>query len=183
MTGREPPAREQETPLDFDEVFRTRFRYVWNTLRRLGVRVADLEDLTHDVFVVVHRKRDRFDPTRDIRPWLFGIAANVASDYRRRAGHRNELSTAVVDMADPAPRPDCVLEERAKEELVNRALAAVEESRIGVFIMHDVDGVAMPEIVATLGIPLNTGYSRLRLARQDFSAAVKRLRAMSGADR
>ena len=33
-----------------------------------------------------------------------------------------------------------------------------------------------PEIAAALGIPLNTGYTRLRLARSDFAAAVARLR-------
>ena len=40
--------------------------------------------------------------------------------------------------------------------------------------------VAMPDIAAALGIPLNTGYSRLRLGRADFVAAVARLRARGG---
>jgi RNA polymerase sigma-70 factor, ECF subfamily len=33
----------------------------------------------------------------------------------------------------------------------------------------------MPDIAAALGVPLNTAYSRLRLARADFAAAVARL--------
>ena len=41
--------------------------------------------------------------------------------------------------------------------------------------MHDIDGHVMPDIAAALGVPLNTAYSRLRLARADFAAAVKRL--------
>lgn len=40
--------------------------------------------------------------------------------------------------------------------------------------MHDVDGHDVPEIATLLSIPLNTAYSRLRLARADFRAAVER---------
>jgi RNA polymerase sigma-70 factor (ECF subfamily) len=41
--------------------------------------------------------------------------------------------------------------------------------------MHDLDEVGMPEVAETLGIPLNTGYSRLRLARKELAEAVRRL--------
>jgi len=41
------------------------------------------------------------------------------------------------------------------------------------------DGIPMPEVAEALGVPLNTAYSRLRLARRDFQAAARR----SGLDR
>ena len=41
--------------------------------------------------------------------------------------------------------------------------------------MADIDGAAVPEIARALGIGLNTAYSRLRLAREDFRDAVVRL--------
>jgi RNA polymerase sigma-70 factor (ECF subfamily) len=47
--------------------------------------------------------------------------------------------------------------------------------------MHDLEGFAMPEIAHALGIPLNTGYSRLRLAREELADAVRRLRREAGA--
>ena len=42
--------------------------------------------------------------------------------------------------------------------------------------MHELDGHAMPEIAAALGVPLNTAYSRLRLAREQFALVVRRKR-------
>ncbi len=54
------------------------------------------------------------------------------------------------------------------------------ESRRAVFVMHELDGISMPDIVQALEIPLNTGYSRLRLARGEFTAAVQRLRPKRG---
>ena len=35
-------------------------------------------------------------------------------------------------------------------------------------VMHDLEGIAVPEIAALLAVPLNTAYSRLRLARAEF---------------
>lgn len=180
MTESPPNDRDPAGPLVFDEVFRSHFRYVWNSLRRLGVRPADLEDLTHDVFVIVHRKGDQYDPERPLKPWLFAIAANCASDYRRKASHRREFARDDIEMVDPTPSTLETLESKERRLLVERALASVDESRLDVFVMHELDQVPMPEVALALGIPLNTGYSRLRLARADFAAAIKRLRAKEG---
>src|SRR5438552_2588961 len=75
--------------------------YVWSTLRRLGVPSADLEDLTHDVFLQVYRRLDVYDPLRPVRPWLFGFAYRIASQHRRRAHRRHE--TPGAPEAAPAP--------------------------------------------------------------------------------
>jgi len=100
----------------------------------------------------------------------------VAIAYRRRAGHQRELLQPGPELVDERPPADEQLGERQARELVLLALGSVDADRRPIFIMHDLDGYAMPEIIETLGIPLNTGYSRLRLARQDFAAAVQRLR-------
>jgi hypothetical protein len=41
--------------------------------------------------------------------------------------------------------------------------------------MHDIDELPMGEIATNLSIYRFTGYSRLRKARQEFTAAVKSL--------
>jgi RNA polymerase sigma-70 factor (ECF subfamily) len=163
--------------LGFPEIFEGQFDYVWNSLRRLGVREGDLEDLTHDVFVAVHRKLEEFDRGRPLRPWLFGFAFRRASDYRRLARNRFEVLEASSDPADPAPDP---LERAIQREglgLARAALEALELGRRAVFILHDLDEIPMPYVARELGIPVNTAYSRLRLARGELARAVSRLRS------
>ncbi|HEX2671205.1 MAG TPA: sigma-70 region 4 domain-containing protein [Polyangiaceae bacterium] len=46
--------------------------------------------------------------------------------------------------------------------------------------MHEIDGCPIPEVADALGIPLNTAYSRLRLARQDFADGLRRERLRRG---
>ena len=57
---------------------------------------------------------------------------------------------------------------QARERL-RCALAQVELHRRAVLILKDIDGQSIPEIAHALGIPLNTAYSRLRLARADLA--------------
>ena len=175
MTAGEPP--------DFPTLYRSEFAYVWKTLRRLGAPARELEDLTHDLFVVVHRHLGAYDPRRPLRPWLFGIAVRVVSDYRRTFRNSRELlqRPAAAEAVDGAPAQDDRLAEAQARALLMSALEGLELDRRAVLVMHDLDGVAVPEIAAALEIPLNTAYSRLRLARADLAAAVNRLRAGRGA--
>jgi RNA polymerase sigma-70 factor (ECF subfamily) len=159
----------------FDAVFQGEGAYVALCLRRLGVRERDLEDLTHDVFVIVHRQLEKYDPSRPIRPWLFGIALRVAIAYRRRAGHQLEVVRDAPDAADGTPLADEQLDDRKRRQLVLLALEQLRPEQKSVFIMHDIDGHTMPDIADALEIPLNTGYSRLRLARSDFAATIAKL--------
>ena len=66
------------------EVYRAHVGFVWRVLRRLGVEDAALEDVVHDVFLVVHRRLADFEGRSAVTTWLYGIARRVAADYRRR---------------------------------------------------------------------------------------------------
>lgn len=171
---REPVAADGE--LRFRQVYEECFGYVWSILRRLGVFERELEDAVHDVFVVFHRRMADFDDTRPARPWLAGIATRVASDFRRRAVHRREQVTDEVEGPPRAPRQEAELEANDARRLVRRALEGLDQDRRAVFVLCDLEGYKVPEIAELLEVPLNTAYSRLRLARRDFEAAVRALR-------
>src|SRR6266849_1516490 len=91
---------------DFDAIYGAEFPYVWHSLRRLGVQGRDLEDLTHDVFATAFRRRADYDPSRPMRPWLFGIAFRVASEFRRRAHTARVVADETADALQPGLLPD-----------------------------------------------------------------------------
>jgi RNA polymerase sigma-70 factor (ECF subfamily) len=155
---------ERPVPPAFDDVYARELDYVWRTLGRLGVPAGDLADATHDVFFVVFQRWADFDPARPVRPWLFGIARRVAAAARRRTPVAEP-----VDVAAGMPEPD---DER---DLLWIALGALDEDRRVVVILHDLEGHTSAAIAELLELPVNTVYSRLRLARADLVAAVRRL--------
>ncbi len=162
----------------FEDVYERERDYVWRSLRRLGVPERHLEDVAHDVLVVVHRKLDDYQPARPLRPWLFGIALRVASDFRRSAKNARETPRDDLEGVDESPHArgaDAMLEEAQGRALVYRALDTLDDDRRAVFVLHEIDGEAVPAIAEALSIPVNTAYSRLRVAREEFAASVRRL--------
>ena len=156
------------------EAFQKEFDYLCRTLRRLGVPASDIEDEVHEVFLVLSRKWDAYDPTRPLRPYLFGIAFRVVAARRRRANR--SVSTGYYDVESAYPLPDEELETAHARQLVLRALSRVPLQRRAVLVMHDIDEVPMREVALALSLPLFTGYSRLRKARKEFEAAIRSLR-------
>ncbi len=164
-------------PPDLPTIYRSEFPYVWKTLRRLGAPPQELEDLAHDLFVVVHRHLSDYDPDRPLRPWLFGIAVRVVADFRRSPRSEREILGEASEPVDGAPTPHDRLEGTEARAVLMKALDGLDLDRRAVFVMHELDEVPVPEIASTLAIPLNTAYSRLRLARVDVARAIQRFRA------
>jgi RNA polymerase sigma-70 factor, ECF subfamily len=157
---------------EFRGLFEAEFGYVCRSLRRLGVEVADLPDVAQELFLAVHRQLPIYDRARPVRPWLLSFSLRFAANYRRLA--RKRVFHVDTDTADHSV-PN--VEER---DLVLRALARLDFDRRVVLVMHDLEGLDVPEIANQTGVPLNTAYSRLRLARADFRDAVSRLQKDRG---
>ncbi len=168
-------------PPGFESVYRAEFAYVYRSLRRLGVRERELEDVAHDVFLAVYRRFGDYDATRPVRPWLFGFAYRIAADHRRLSRHRHEWSEDEGDEVAGTDKPadERIADDQARRMLL-RALDELPDERRAVLVMHDLEEHSMPEIAEALAIPLNTAYSRLRLARRDFESAVQRLTELHG---
>jgi RNA polymerase sigma-70 factor (ECF subfamily) len=166
----------------FRTLFEEQFSYVWSVLLRLGVHADDVEDLAHEVFLNVYRRLSEYDPSRPPRPWLFGFALRVASTHRRRAHRRHEVvgAEAPSRAREGSPPADEQLARHEDRSLLLRALDELDLDRRAVLVLHEWDGAAIPEVAEALGIPLNTAYSRLRLAREELAATVKRLAARRG---
>lgn len=186
MTDRTSPSQVEDVEAElaaedegktalFRALFEREFAYVWTTLRRLGVRDADLEDVANELFFHVHARLADYDTTRPLRPWLFAFAFRFASDYRRLARHRVEVFGDSVDAASVEAPQDASLERNEARALITRALEDLDLDRRAIFVLVDLDECPVPDAAKALAIPLNTAYSRLRVAREQFTASVRRL--------
>lgn len=158
-------------------LFERDFDYVWNALGRLGVPDRDREDVAQEVFVQVYRRIAEYEVSRPSRPWLFAFAVRCASDWRRLAWRRVDLREEHPEPELAVPGADEAVEEKQDRELVERALVAIPIERRPVFILYELEECPMKEIAELLAIPLFTAYSRLRVAREEFATAVRRLGA------
>jgi RNA polymerase sigma-70 factor (ECF subfamily) len=167
-----PPAA---IPPAMRDLYGVELDYVWNALRRLGIRPSDLEDLAQEVFLRAFRDWQRYDPARPVRPWLFSITYHVAIDFLRLERHVREKMGPLPEIADQGRQPDEQVAGAQARRQLNDLLAELSVDRRALIVMHELFGHTVPEISEALGVPLNTVYSRLRLARADL-AAVAQLR-------
>jgi RNA polymerase sigma-70 factor, ECF subfamily len=154
-------------------IFAEHASFVWRTLRRLGVREADVDDLCQDVFVVVHKKLAEFEARSSIRTWLYGICVRTASDYRRSARVRNEeVTSAVPEQSIPAEQHQAVERRRALERL-DAVLDQLDDDKRAVFVLYEIERLSMSEVAEAVRCPLQTAYSRLHAARKHVELAFR----------
>jgi RNA polymerase sigma-70 factor (ECF subfamily) len=161
--------REVAVP-SFDEIYAAHFAFVWRILRTFGVAEAALEDAAQDVFVVVHRRLPEFEGRSAVTTWLFAIARRVAGTYRRK-----RTTETLAD--EPAGTADtfAALSRAEATATVLRILDHLDEDKRIVFALVELEQLSVPEVARMLELNLNTAYSRLRLARQAFEAAVRKV--------
>jgi len=155
------------------EAFQKELDYVYRTLRHLGTSASEVDDLAQEVFLAIRRCWADYDQSRPLRPFLFGISFRIASAYERK--RRREVAFGIVEVGDLGPGPDDALHSKQARALVLAALERIPLPRRAVLVMHDIDDVPVSEVASTLDIPLFTVYSRLRKARRELEAAIRRM--------
>ncbi len=184
MSSKPPTDRESSSalaatgasPPSMRTVFDEHARYVIRTLRHLGVKEADVEDVAQEVFVTVHRKLPEFEGRSKLRTWLYAICLRVASDHRRRAYVVRERVTEnpPVDGGErTGDEPDLSLESRA---FVQQLLDTLDEDKRAVLVLYEIEGLTMREVAEVIGCPLQTAYSRLHAARELLRGAWEQAR-------
>jgi RNA polymerase sigma-70 factor (ECF subfamily) len=169
-----PPGTPAATgALDFASVYDEWFERVCAWLRALGAAPADHEDLAQEAFVVVRRRLPDFDGV-NLGAWLFQIARRQVLRHKRLAWVKRALVGSSHDslpaLPHPGPSPLAALEVRDKQRLVEHLLSGMSEKRRVVFVLFEIEGSSGEEVAELLGVPVNTVWTRLHHARQDFFA-------------
>lgn len=135
-------------------------------VHRLALVVAGpdrADDVTQDAFLRAWRELPRLRDTDRFLPWLRRILVNVARD-----GHRGDrrrvrpiaLASAAAMSEQRAGRGDPALDiDRATD--LHRALSGLTVEQRAVVGLHYLADLTLPDVAASLGIPLGTAKSRL----------------------
>lgn len=134
---------------------------------------ADAEDVTQEAFVRAYLNLDKFDDSRPLRPWLLGIAANLARNRRRSAGRywaalkrwwlQNDETAA-------APAHEIPSESRELWQAVQDLSRQAQEV---IYLFYFLE-LSEAETAAALDVPAGTVKSRLYRARQQLRAVIAR---------
>ena len=125
--------------------------------------------------MVAHRRFEEFaDRGHGPRAWLLQIVLRVASGARRQRRRHPEVADGgtAMDRETIQPGQADALARREALSVLDAALATIDMTRRAVLVLHDIEEMTAPEIAGVVGIPINTVYSRLRVARAELQEAL-----------
>jgi RNA polymerase sigma factor (sigma-70 family) len=133
-------------------------------LRRRSKTPEAAADCLAETYLIAWKKRAERPPEGELRPWLFGIARNVA---RRGHQHDGQLASASKALAQSissamAP-PDDPTDELGG--MLREALAQLSQLDQEIIMMLCWDGLKPAEIAKVLGISANVVRVRAHRAR------------------
>ncbi len=157
---------------------------VWAHCYRMTGRRADADDLSQEAFArAIERAEDLHDPGA-AEGWLFRVATTVCLDHLRR-DRRRRTATELVDPivfddfpAPPADPEDVTLLRDDVRLAVVAALQFLSPKHRAVLLLHDVCGLPLAEVAATVQTNVNAAKSTLHRAR----GAVARARGRTDVD-
>lgn len=166
-TDSELMKRAQGDDLDAYTLLMRRYeRLVYSICARIVGNHEDARDLAQETFMTVWRKRNVFDLERDFRPWVSGIAANLAkSEARRKYRGDAEISEA-ANVAQLFADPHARLEARERGAMIGRAMEKLPPDYRAVMTLKYLAEMSYDEIEETLEISKATLETRLFRARR-----------------
>ncbi|MET7396431.1 RNA polymerase sigma factor [Dactylosporangium sp. NPDC005572] len=165
-------------PEIFRELFAEYARSVYNHAFRLTGTWPAAEDVVSLTFLEAWRLRGTVDAdigAGSLRPWLLGIATNVARNLRRAARRHQD---ALARLPRPEPVPDLAeevtarIDDRERLARVRVALAALRQPEREVLALCVWAGLDYAEAAEALGVPVGTVRSRLSRARARLARLV-----------
>ena len=143
---------------------------VTRLVQRLLGRTADVEDVTQEVFLQVHRSLKDFRYGSRFSTWLYRVTVNVVLMQRRAQRSRPQLvdasETAVTE--DLGPLPDEQIAQRRQVRALCRILERLSDKKRTTYLLHDIEGLPPADIARMVGAPVLTVRTRLFYARREI---------------
>jgi len=166
---------DTQPPLRLEPLVAEHLDFVWRSLRRFGVRGADVDDATQRVFMIANEKLSKIERGRE-RAFLVGVAARIAS-HARRGYQRRDLAEFRMASDPPQvnPDPEELTQRREARELLDRVLDRMPHDLRAVFVLFELEELSVDEIAHSLTLPRGTVASRLRRGREVFRECAQAL--------
>ena len=158
--------------ISLHKIFKENHDMVWRMLRRFGVSEDRADDATQHVFLVFAERIAQINPGSE-RAFLFGTALRTAQTIRR--DNRREMTGDVELLSSMVPAVDELTDQKRARQMLDLVLEQLDGELKAVFVLYELEGFTTPEVAEILDVPLGTAASRLRRARERFSALAHRL--------
>jgi len=140
-------------------------------LRQVGDRAA-AEDIFQETLERVIRHREKYDPSRPLRSWVWTIAMRLGVDHLRRKAKSVGFDDAEV-AADKTPDPERTAIAREALKKTSVVLSELTPEQREVFLFREEAGLSFARISEVTGRPLGTVLTQMHVALKKLRKALE----------
>ncbi|MEX3314829.1 RNA polymerase sigma factor [Sulfitobacter sp. PS-8MA] len=153
-----------------------------HALRVLGDR-AEAEDVAQEAMLRLWRQApDWRRGEAKVSTWLYRVVANLCTDRlrRRNAGAVPGGLEAVAEPADPAPGAAERIQQAARADALQRALARLPDRQRQAVVLRHIEGLGNPEIAEILEVGIEAVESLTARGKRALAAQLSAQREALG---
>lgn len=133
--------------MEFEEIYRTYFKSVYNYILRLSGNEHIAEEITSDTFFKAMKSIGKFRSECDIRVWLCQIAKNSYYSYLKKSRKTESIDDVVFpEIVDPNASPEELASRKEDFLRVRKALHDIAEPYKEVFMWRVFGELSFKEI-------------------------------------
>jgi RNA polymerase sigma-70 factor (ECF subfamily) len=157
-------------PLAMELIVKRWERNMYSLAIRMLLNREDAEDATQEIFLKIFTKIHTFNGNSSFKTWLYSVALNLISDYRRKKNRKHQVLDyeVVVDDVEEIKslnqKTHDPYEETNKKQSLNilkTSISKLPEKQRTVLVLKEYNELTFEEIADVIRCPVSTVKSRL----------------------
>jgi RNA polymerase sigma factor (sigma-70 family) len=150
-------------------------RPVKAVIGRIVLNASEAEELAQETFVRLWQFRARFQPERPVKPWILGIAVNLARNRLRWWKRRPQVALdAWTELPDSSTATGGGMETAERVQAVRDAVARLPLALREALVLFEYEQMSHAEIGAAVGATPKAVETRIARARERLRSALGR---------
>lgn len=173
---------QQEDVAAFAELVKLFRARVSQIIRKYVNEPSEVEDLSQEVFLKVHRYIKTFKGESSFYTWLYSVSASIAKNYLINLKRMPLVNTVdnnlsdyldvIVDTHENVNPQDILVSNETQTKIID-TLEKLPKILHEVLILREIEGLSYERISEVLEIPEGTVRSRIHRARQVIEENIK----------
>lgn len=160
----------------FELIYRCYSGFVYNVAYRVAGNPEDAQEITQDVFVIIHKKLGGFRFASALKTWLYRVTMNTSINYVKKAGRERGKTLEFkeeITMAQPSTDKETIVEGESNEQVIESLLHSLNADQRACLVLRSVEGLSYQEIATALNVNINTVRTRIKRGREALLALKK----------